>query len=192
MGEVNILDSRNEIDNTLTDIERKVLQVMTIYNRPVTAREIADEMAISIATVKNVFRQLCEKGNIVSYSTSKGTSKFYTPTSSKTGLDSILSQKYVDIAGPLEKQFADIKAENEELRKQIDRMYANILTIMGIFVALFALIVINIEAIGMFASNITDSTDLFWSLLKLNIPIIVTIVVLILLIKFLLYIPKKR
>ena len=71
-------------------------------------------------------------------------------------------------------------------------MYANLLTIMGIFVAIFALIVINIEAIGMFTSNVMSSTDLFWSLVKLNIPIVVTITILILLIKFLLYIPKQR
>lgn len=177
-------------DTMLDSIERKVLRTMTLFNRPVTVNEISEELNMSTNYVNRVFSQLQNKGNIVAY-ISRG-NQYYAPTTSKGGLDAILSQKYADIASSLENRYAEIKAENEELRQQISRLYANILTLMGIFVAIFSLIVININAIGIFLKDVTDSTEMFYSLLKLNIPVLLTIFFFLLMIKFLLYTPTKR
>lgn len=172
-------------DSTLSDIEQKFLRAISLYNRPVTVSEIATELGISSATVSRRFQSLLQKGNIVEYTANGGKQRYYTPTLSKTGLDAVLSQKYADIAGSLEKQYADIKAENDNLRQQIDKLYANILTLMGIFVSIFSLIIINVDAIGSFMMNVDNSDVLFRTLIKLNVPLVTAIVVLILLIKFL-------
>lgn len=178
-------------DMTLNVAEQKVLQAIVIYNRPVTVQEIANELDMSLKTAHRVFKSLEEKGNIVAYSSGGERHRYYSVTNSKTGLDELLSQKYVDIAGALEKQYIDIKKENEYLREQIDKLYSNILTLMGIFVAIFALIVINVNAIGVFASTMKTSQELFVALIKLNIPLVVSIVLLVILIKILL-LPKQK
>ena len=179
-------------DNTLSSIERKVLQVITVFNRPVSAEEIAYEMGMPKDIVLKILENLVNKGNVVIYQSKIGDQTYYTPLSSKSGLDSVLSQKYADMAAGLEKKYLEVRSENDILKAKIEQFYSNIITIMGVFIALFALIVINIEAIGMFVSDISDSSDLFWSLLKLNIPIIITIAVLLVLIKLLFRMPRKR
>ena len=172
-------------DSTLSEIEQKVLKAISLYNRPVTVSEIATELGVSRPMVIHQLQSLLKKGNIVKYTSQDGIQQYYSPTVSKTGLDAVLSQKYADIAGSLEKQYADIKAENDNLRQQIDKLYANILTLMGIFVSIFSLIIINVDAIGSFMMNVDNSDVLFRTLIKLNVPLVTAIVVLILLIKFL-------
>lgn len=172
-------------DSTLSEAEQKFLKVISLYNRPVTISEIAFELNVPIKVATRYFQSLLQKGNIVEYTSNGGKQRYYTPTLSKTGLDAVLSQKYADIAGSLEKQYADIKAENDNLRQQIDKLYANILTLMGIFVSIFSLIIINVDAIGSFMMNVDNSDVLFRTLIKLNVPLVTAIVVLILLIKFL-------
>ena len=182
--------TQNSNDTILDEAERKILQVITIFNRPVTVKEIAEELNMSINSVRRYFLKLQQKGNIVAYTS--GNNRYYAPTTSKDGLDAILSQKYADIASSLENQYSEIKAENEELRQQISRLYANILTLMGIFVAIFSIIVINVNAIGIFLEDVADSTEMFYSLLKLNIPVLLAIFFLVLMIKFLFHTPVKR
>ena len=172
-------------DSTLSETEQKFLKAISLYNRPVTVSEIATELGVSRPMVIHQLQSLLKKGNIVEYTSNGGKQRYYTPTLSKTGLDAVLSQKYADIAGSLEKQYADIKAENDNLRQQIDKLYANILTLMGIFVSIFSLIIINVDAIGSFMMNVDNSDVLFRTLIKLNVPLVTAIVVLILLIKFL-------
>lgn len=172
-------------DSTLSEIEQKFLKAISLYNRPVTVSEIATELGVSRPMVIHQLQSLLKKGNIVKYASQDGVQQYYSPTVSKTGLDAVLSQKYADIAGSLEKQYADIKAENDNLRQQIDKLYANILTLMGIFVSIFSLIIINVDAIGSFMMNVDNSDVLFRTLIKLNVPLLTAIVVLILLIKLL-------
>lgn len=179
-------------DNSLTTMERKVLQVMNVYNRPISAEEISYEMGVPVDKISEIIESIANKGNVVTYKSKADGRPYYSPVASKSGLDSILSQKYADMAAGLEKKYSEIRAENEILKAKIEQFYSNIITIMGIFIALFALIVINIEAIGMFVANTPDSSALFWSLLKLNIPIIITITILLVLIKLLFSMPRKR
>jgi len=179
-------------ETILNEMERKVLGCMALYNRPVTVREISFELNLPLKKVAAVFKSLQKKGNIVIYSSEKGERDFYALTTSKAGMESALSQMYADIAGALEKQYESIKTENEHLQQQIDKIYANILTLMGIFVAIFALIVININGIGLFVEKTTTFDELFWALLKLNVPLILAIGILVALIKWFLHSKKRK
>ena len=177
-------------DNILNEAERKILQVITLFNRPVTVSEVSAELDMPIRRVQEIFSQLQKKGNIVVYLS--GNKRYYAPITSKDGLDAVLSQKYADIASSLENQYTEIKAENEDLRQQISRLYANILTLMGIFVAIFSLIVVNVNGMSIYLQKVTDSTDMFYVLLKLNIPLVLAIFFLVLMVKFLLSTSSKR
>lgn len=176
----------------LNEFQRKVLQVITLYNRPVTMEEVAEEMGVPYKRAQQAFNVLVSVGNIVTYTSSKSHQRYYALTASKSGIDAMLAQKYADMAGSFEKQYQEVKAENAHLREQIDKLYANILTLMGIFVAIFALIVINVSAIGSYAAEALHSGDLFFTLFKLNVPLVVSISVLVLLIKYLLLSKPKE
>lgn len=178
-------------EKVLTDIEKKVLAVITLYNRPVTAKEVAEELDVTLRTIIAVIQKLISKGNVVKFESKEG-GQFYTLVSSESGLDTIISQKYADMAGALEKQYNEIKEENEKLKVQMENLYANMLTLMGVFVAVFALIVINIDAIGIYVSKAESSVDLFYDLLNLNIPLLISITVMVLLIKVFLWKPNLR
>lgn len=185
-------DNTSYNDQLLSELERKILEVITIYNRPVNTQEIAYELNISLHTVNNVFRKLVDKGNLVVYSTSNSRSKYYAAANNKEAIDQTLSQKYVDMIEPLEKKFEEIKREQEKLNSQLHGVYAQVITLMGIFVAIFALIIINVNAIGEYARTITEFWELCKALVLLNIPLVISLTILTLLIKLIIKAPKKK
>ena len=179
-------------DQVLSEMERTILQAITVYNRPVTAQEIAYELNISLHTVNSLFRKLVEKGNLVKYSTSNNRSTYYAVANSKEAIDQALSQKYVDMIAPLEKKFDEIKEAQEKLDVQLQGVYAQIITLMGIFVAVFALVIVNVNAIGEFTRSITDICELCKALAILNIPLVISLAALMLFIKLFIKPPKKK
>ena len=179
-------------DKFLNELERKILQVIMMYNRPVTVREVADELAISFSKTSRLFYDLVEKGNLVVFSSSNHRSKYYAVSNSKEAIDKTLSQKYVDLIEPLEKKYEEIKLEQAKLTEQLNGVYVQLITLMGIFVAIFALIIINVSAIGEFANSIADPIDLCKTLAVLNIPLVISLFFLTLLIKWVIKPSKKK
>lgn len=176
----------------LTDIEDKILQVVTKLNRPVTIQEVAYELGISVKIATQAFRNLVSNGDVIVFSPANSTNKYYAPLNSNETTDQMLAQKYVDLIEPLEKKFEQVKQEQEKLSSQLHGVYAQIITLMGIFVAIFALIIINVNAIGEFASTIADPWELCKALAILNIPLVISLVILTLLIRLVIKPPKRK
>lgn len=106
-------------DKFLNELEQKILQVVMLYNRPVTVSEIANELAISQHRAALLFSSLVEKGNLVVFSSSNRRAKYYAVSNSKEAIDKELSQKYVDLIEPLEKKYEEIKLEQAKLTEQL-------------------------------------------------------------------------
>ena len=176
----------------LTDTERKILQVITMLNRPVTIQEVAYELGIHLHIANNAFRELLNKGNIIAFTPANSRNKYYAVANSKEAIEQTLAQKYVDLIEPLEQQFEEVKQEQEKLNSQLHGIYAQIITLMGIFVAIFALIIINVNAIGEFTSTIANPWELCKTLAILNIPLVISLTILTLLIRLVITPPKKK
>lgn len=176
----------------LTDIERKILQVITMLNRPVTIQEVAYELGIHLHIANNAFRELLNKGNVIAFTPANSRNKYYAAANSKEAIEQTLAQKYVDLIEPLEKKFEEVKQEQEKLNSQLHGVYAQIITLMGIFVAIFALIIINVNAIGELTSTIANPWELCKALAILNIPLVISLVILTLLIRLVIKPPKKK
>lgn len=185
-------DTLKKDDKFLDELERKVLQAIIMYNRPVTVHEIANELAISLHRGNYIFSRLIDKGNLIALSSSKGRNKYYVASNSKEAIDKALSQKYVDLIEPLEKKYEEIKLEQAKLNDQLNSVYVQILTLMGIFVAIFALIIINVSSIGEFAKNIADPMEMLKTLIILNVPLVISLIALTGLIKWVIKPPKKK
>lgn len=179
-------------DKFLNELEQKILQVVMLYNRPVTVSEIANELAISQHRAALLFSSLVEKGNLVVFSSSNRRAKYYAVSNSKEAIDKELSQKYVDLIEPLEKKYEEIKLEQAKLTEQLNGVYVQLITLMGIFVVIFALIIINVSAIGEFANSIADPIELCKTLAVLNIPLVISLFFLTLLIKWVIKPSKKK
>lgn len=180
----------NEKANAAVEFQDYILGVMKVYNRPVAINEISQEIDVPYYITEQGINELKRKEKVTELVAGKGKEKYYVLTNENNSLDEELSQKYVDMASAFEKQYQEIKDENESLKNKIDKIYANIISLMGVFVAIFALIIINVDAIGMFAINAKNVENLFFSLLIFNIPLVIAIVVLMLLIKFIIFSKK--
>ena len=172
-----------DVHNELSEIERKVLKMIELYNRPVTTKEVSCELNIPMPLARKTMQKLMGKGNILLYSSGDGSANYYTPVNSKTGLDTVLAQKYADIAGPLEKQLEEVKQQNQKLEDQIRNIYANVVALMGIFVAVFALILTNVNLIGDITSILNEPCKMLLSIAIYNIPLVVAILVMTLMTK---------
>ena len=169
----------------LSQVESKVYSIVELFNRPVTVEEIAYEMGMDDAIIARLFDSLVKKDKLVIYSPSTGKIDYYAPYNSKSGLDAVLSQKYADLIGPLQEKYNQAETEQKRLKDQLNSLYANIITMMGVFVAIFALIIVNINGIGLIIQPESSIKDAIIKLLMLNIPLLISIIVLILGIKWL-------
>ncbi|HZK62129.1 MAG TPA: HTH domain-containing protein [Anaerovoracaceae bacterium] len=192
----------------------KVLKVIEIYNRPVTAREIANEMDISMQTVYGAIQQLLREGKIEEYSSEDASLNnsaisrkinYYAVAQSNlpivdSRLDSLavltdkynsfskkLSQEYVNLDTEIREQTNLLEARVNELENSTKNIYASIISIMGVFVAIFSLIILNISVVS---ESINGSTmDLLIKLVVLNIPLVGTIIILLFAVKYLIITP---
>lgn len=179
-------------DKFLNELERKILQVIVMYNRPVTIDEVSYELAISKHIANRHFSSLLKKGNLIELLPSNSRKKYYAAANSKEAIEQSLAQKYVDLIAPLEKKYEEIKVEQEKISEQLNGVYFQIITLMGIFVAIFALIIINVNAIGEFANEASNLLEVCKALAILNIPLVISLTILTALIKWIIKPSNKK
>ena len=83
------------------------------------------------------------------------------------------------------------KATNEILEKKVEQvrgemksLYANIISLMGIFVSIFALIVVNANIT--FSLTSENMREVFWGIIVMNVVVVVCILALLIGIRFIL------
>ncbi len=90
------MENTQDDEMMLSQTERKVYSIIEMFNRPVTVEEIAYEMGVETNTIARVFGSLVKKDKLVVYPSSSGKLDYYAPYNSKSGLNAVLSQKFVD------------------------------------------------------------------------------------------------
>ena len=179
-------ENTNNEEQMLTNLERKVLQVIELFNRPVTVYEVSYEMGMDLQVTNETIVTLVKKDKLIKIKPTKSDTIYYTPLTSKSGIEIMINQKYVDMVQQLDVEYSEIKKEQDNLNNQIKGIYGQIITLMGIFISIFALVIINVNAISEFVNRTSTICELFKSLLVLNVPIVVSLAALILLIRFIL------
>lgn len=86
--------------------------------------------------------------------------------------------------------YISLKLKTKDLENSINRFYINIITIMGVFVAVFSLISINVKEIATIASNPDEQA--VKSCIIIEIAALLTIAVMLLLIKLIFKLPKNK
>ena len=188
----------------MLDIENEIIKCMEVYDRPITANDIAQELNIHRNTAFYRLDKMVEKGMVTVLSGSPNmpdsTKKIKYYTLSKSDEEIVKDKEFLklyqtvnDIKNEIYEQKDKIAEEKEEIFKKIKtteddvkNIYANIISIMSIFVAIFSLIIINTTAIYNGVLKVDSVCEIFKRLLILNIPLVVSIIVLLLAVKLIL------
>lgn len=172
----------------------KVYRVIELYNRPVTTKDISLEMNLSFATTVNAMKQLVEAGKLVMLTSDNPDEtkrvKYYSIFSEKT--DKVMEQKFATLDSALAQQKDETDKRLNELETATKSLYANMISIMGIFVAIFSLIVLNAEAIQHWLPTGMLFKDAFLKMLALNIPVVFAIIILLLAVRLIILRDFKR
>lgn len=72
--------------------------------------------------------------------------------------------------------YEDLKEKYDEVNKNVNGLYANIISVISVFVAIFALITVNANIT--FELTTKNMYDVFWGIVKINIFVVICIIVL--------------
>ena len=70
--------------------------------------------------------------------------------------------------------YDDLEEKYNEVNKNINGLYANIISIISVFVAIFALITVNANIT--FTLTTQNMYDVFWGIVKINIFVVICII----------------
>lgn len=159
------------------DILSKVADVVRLYYRPVTASEIAQASGISSPAANNVLNRLVQQGIVEVVKDGSG-NYFQIPITEKSKEEANLDVKFARLDEGLTEKAENLNRRIEQVEKETEHIYANMISIMGVFVAIFALIVINANAIVGTFSGEGSLTLTLMNLLVLNVPVAICIIAL--------------
>jgi hypothetical protein len=171
------------------EFDNKVKRAIEIFNRPVLAKEIAEELATTMASVLRALNRLASSEQIGKIQTQSRTYYFiqtHTTVSDIDTMNNIVAKATVNAVDANE----DLKEDIKNVQGKIDQIYLSIISLMGIFVAIFALITVNINLVYKVA--ISPNKDAVITSIIINVSAIFMIAVLLLLMRWLIINPLKH
>ena len=173
------------------DTLEKVAEAVRLYYRPVTISEIAEASNLSRAVTMNALRALIDNGRI-EVIRSENRPYYRIKDANKPKAEADLEEKFAQLDSALNEKIGQISERIQRLEKETAHIYANLISIMGVFVAIFALIVINANAV---AGTISQEEKICYALFKLivlNLPVVACIIALLLGIRLIILRDFKR
>ncbi len=177
----------------MCDTRETILEYLRTQGIPMTVRRISQDLELTrISTYQELEKLVKEQelSRIVPISTNPDydyDEKYYTiksqpqdassPSNTSTEASAIesLNQRFATLDYGLKESIKQISAENRTLKQQLKSIYSNILTLMGIFVAIFALIITNVSAVASIIDPLASPTNNLLSVLILNVPLVFSI-----------------
>ena len=149
----------------LREIDKKILSLISSDVMPQSLAEIGEQLQISRTTVSMSLKKLEEEGLITRAGNSK-TRQYYIPVKALRKIDpdnlEQIDKEISNISADAKDQYEDIREKTENLEKRMkefdgkmNQFYVNIISIMAVFVAIFALININVKIVADVATTIS-------------------------------------
>ncbi|HIW82639.1 MAG TPA: winged helix-turn-helix domain-containing protein [Candidatus Acetatifactor stercoripullorum] len=176
------------------DIENEILDILE-EKGPLTTRQIVEQLNIAQSTCEMRLRKFVEEGKLLRIS-AKNSGKIYFALS-KGGFT---AEEYDNLRDVIVKDTVDTKDAYEVLSEKIARiddnvngLFANMISIISILVAIFALITVNANI----AFELTQENlqGVFVGIIAINVFVVICIVVLLICVKLIIINPmlgKKR
>lgn len=136
---------------------------------------ISEELGITKATCLTCLNDLIDKKIVYSFKTKNGRKTYYSIEEHTTVNDIENMRKVVKEETVNAKDaYDDLEEKYNEVNKNINGLYANIISIISVFVAIFALITVNANIT--FTLTTQNMYDVFWGIVKINIFVVICII----------------
>ena len=140
-----------------------------------TITNISEELGITKATCLTCLNDLIDKKIVYSFKTKNGRKTYYSIEEHTTVNDIENMRKVVKEETVNAKDaYDDLEEKYNEVNKNINGLYANIISIISVFVAIFALITVNANIT--FTLTTQNMYDVFWGIVKINIFVVICII----------------
>ncbi|MCI5690162.1 MAG: hypothetical protein MR286_04640 [Clostridiales bacterium] len=174
-------------DESLT----RVYETVRFLDRPVSVREVSDAVKLSNLTTISALTQLVRQGKIEMVQDGSG-NYYQVSVAGKTKEESDLEIRFAQLDKALNDRITKLDERIVQVEKETNHIYANMISIMGVFVAIFALIVINANAIVGTISEDAKICDALLKLVVLNVPVMFCIIALLVGVRFIILRDFKR
>ncbi len=143
---------------------------------PLTQKQIADTLNISVASCRINLQRLVDEGKVTQLSSQNNRRLYYFINKAATYKDvanmhSEIAKETVNAKDTSE----DLKEKYDEVNKNVNGLYANIISIIALFVAIFALITVNAN-INFASLQLENMYDVFWGIVKINVFVVICII----------------
>ena len=157
------------------NISKEIQQLLEI-SPAMTITNISEELGITKATCLTCLNDLIDKKIVYSFKTKNGRKTYYSIEEHTTVNDIENMRKVVKEETVNAKDaYDDLEEKYNEVNKNINGLYANIISIISVFVAIFALITVNANIT--FTLTTQNMYDVFWGIVKINIFVVICIIV---------------
>ena len=149
----------------LRDIDKKIISMIDEESLPQSLKEISQRTGYAQATIASSLKKLEEQGYIIKVGSNK-TRQYYIPVKALRKIKpedlENWSKELNNITADVKGSYEDIEEKTEALERRMvefegkmNQFYVNIISIMAVFVAIFALININIKIVADVATTIS-------------------------------------
>lgn len=160
----------------IRDIGEEIQQLLKI-SPAMTSTNISEQLGISRATCIIYLNDLIDKKIVYSFKTKNGEKTYYSIEEDTTVNDWENIRKVVKEETVNAKDtYDDLEEKYDEVSKNVNGLYANIISIISVFVAIFALITANANIT--FKLTQENMYDVFWGIIEVNIFVVICIVIL--------------
>ena len=156
--------------------EERILDLLN-EKAPMTIRKIAEETSMSHSTCARVLAKLCEEDKIVKIQGSSSGRAYYLMNREATVAD--VSNMHIEIAKDTidaRDSYEDLSNDMAKMKENVNGLYANLISIIAVFVAIFALITVNANIA--FELTKENMCDVFRGIIAVNIFVVVCIIAL--------------
>lgn len=156
--------------------ERKAILKILEEKAPTTGKEIAEEASIRYSTCVNLLSDLCDEGKVVRIKSTSG-KVYYLLNKQATVRD--VSNMHIEIAKDTieaKDSYEGLSNEIASMRENVNGLYANLISIISVFVAIFALITVNANIA--FTLTKENMCGIFSGIIVVNIFVVVCIIAL--------------
>lgn len=156
------------------NISKEIQQLLEI-SPAMTITNISEELGITKATCLTCLNDLIDKKIVYSFKTKNGRKTYYSIEEHTTVNDIENMRKVVKEETVNAKDaYDDLEEKYNEVNKNINGLYANIISIISVFVAIFALITVNANIT--FTLTTQNMYDVFWGIVKINVFVVICII----------------
>ena len=124
------------------DTLEKVTETVRLFNAPVSMRQIAEATECSLAITSRALAKLVSQG--VLEMVGSGNTRYYQiRTAKKSKEETDLETRFVELSEALDEKIARHDRRIERIEKETEHLYTNMISIMGVFVAIFVMTLVE-------------------------------------------------